>query len=341
MVEEDQNRLSDEELNALVSNHMEDDFSAAVQDPLENEQRSIRPHNLVTEDTTIGINLAAVDMITERFTRHLRLGLLEVLRTSPRVTADRVKTVRFSEYLADLKAPLSVNTMRMTGLRGTSMVVIDPNVVFASLDNFFGGFGRGIDGLPPGRMFTPTETRIINIMLEVIYSSLTEAWAPIMEISCESVSSEINPQFVQIVDENDLVIVCHLDVELSGKERGAIDVVYPFATLKPIRDVLRGRVQDSDDPSVDHAVWEKELVDATSDADLEHKVVLGEIDLTLGQFDHLKIGDILDLKKYDLARILVGDIPIFEAEVGNANGYAAARLVKALELSESDTVDES
>ena len=68
-------------------------------DPTETEQKSVRPHNLVTEDTTIGINLAAVDMITERFTRHLRLGLLEVLRTSPRVTADRVKTVKFSEYL--------------------------------------------------------------------------------------------------------------------------------------------------------------------------------------------------------------------------------------------------
>ena len=89
---------------------------------------------LVTEDTTIGINLAAVDMITERFTRHLRLGLLDVLRTSPRITADRVQTLPFSEYLKDLKAPLSVNTVRLSGLRGTSMVVIDPNVIFASLD---------------------------------------------------------------------------------------------------------------------------------------------------------------------------------------------------------------
>ena len=79
MVDEDQNRLSDEELNALVSNHEEADFTAAVLDPTEIEQKSVRPHNLVTEDTTIGINLAAVDMITERFTRHLRLGLLEVL----------------------------------------------------------------------------------------------------------------------------------------------------------------------------------------------------------------------------------------------------------------------
>ena len=328
---EDSSRLSEEELNALTFDEGFEEDSASLLDPEAALGSAVRPHNLVTEDTTIGINLAAVDMITERFTRHLRLGLMEVLRTSPRITADRVKTLPFSEYLKDLKAPLSVNTVRLSGLRGTSMVVIDPNVVFASLDNFFGGFGRGIDGLPPGRMFTPTETRIINIMLEVIFASIHEAWSPIMEINCEHIGSEINPAFVQIVDENDLVIVCHLEVELSGKERGAVDIVYPFATLKPIRDVLRGRVQDSEDPSVDHDVWARELAGAASDAELEHRVILGEVDLTLGDFNNMQPGQILDLKKFDMARVLADDIPLFEADVGTANGYAAARLLKAVE----------
>ena len=328
---EDSSRLSEEELNALTFDEGFEEDSGSLLDPEAALGSAVRPHNLVTEDTTIGINLAAVDMITERFTRHLRLGLMEVLRTSPRITADRVKTLPFSEYLKDLKAPLSVNTVRLSGLRGTSMVVIDPNVVFASLDNFFGGFGRGSDGLPPGRMFTPTETRIINIMLEVIFASIHEAWSPIMEINCEHIGSEINPAFVQIVDENDLVIVCHLEVELSGKERGAVDIVYPFATLKPIRDILRGRVQDSEDPSVDHDVWARELAGAASDAELEHRVILGEIDLTLGDFNNMQPGDILDLKKYDTARVLVDDIPLFDADVGTANGYVAARLLKAVE----------
>jgi len=332
---EDSSRLSEEELSALASDDGFEDDLGSLLDPSEVSSASVRPHNLVTEDTTIGINLAAVDMITERFTRHLRLGLLEVLRTSPRITADRVKTMTYSDYLFDLKPPLSVNTMRLSGLRGTSMVVIDPNVVFAALDNFFGGFGRGIEGLPPGRMFTPTETRIINIMLEVIFASIHEAWSPIMDIQCEPVAAEINPQFVQIVDENDLVIVCHLEVELLGKERGSIDIVYPFSTLKPIRDVLRGRVQDSEDPSVDHDIWARELAGAAADAELEHRVLLGEIEMTLGDFNKMKQGDVLDLRNFDLARVLIDDIPLFEAEVGTANGYAAARLLKAIELAES------
>jgi flagellar motor switch protein FliM len=329
---DDPNRLSEAELSALSS--AGDNAADAATSWVSDDADNAKVHSLVTEDTTIGINLAAIDMITERFTRHVRLGLLEVLRTSPRITADRVKTITFSDYLAGLKAPLSVNTVRLSGLRGTSMVIIDPNVVFAALDNFFGGFGRGIDGLPPGRMFTPTETRIINIMLDVVFSSLHEAWAPIMNIKCEHVASEINPQFVQIVDENDLVIVCHLEVELSGKERGAIDIVYPFATLKPIRDVLRGRVQDSEDPSVDHSIWAKQLAEATGDADLEATALLGEVEMTVGEFEALSEGDVLDLRKFDGARVMVGEVPLFDADVGQANGCSAVRLIKAVEISD-------
>jgi len=35
-----------------------------------------------------------------------------------------------------------------------------------------------------------------------------------------------------------------------------------------------------------------------------------------------------------MARVLVDDIPLFEAEVGTANGYAAARLLQSVELAE-------
>ena len=78
-----------------------------------------------------------------------------------------------------------------------------------------------------------------------------------------------------------------------------------------------------------------ERAGAASDAELEHRVVLGEIELTLGDFKKLQVGDLLDLRKFDLARVLVDDIPLFEAEVGTANGYTAARLLQAVELAES------
>jgi len=138
--------LSAEELSALSA--AVDDGSLSV-DTGYNLDAQVRKHDLTTEDSSLGINVASLDMINERFIRLFRLGMLEVLRTSPRINPTHTQIVRFGDYLKDLKAPLSVNITRMSPFRGYAMVVIEPTVVFSSLDSFFGGFGRGVGQFPP------------------------------------------------------------------------------------------------------------------------------------------------------------------------------------------------
>ena len=202
---EDSSRLSEEELNALASDEGFDDDSASLIDPEAALSAEIRPHNLVTEDTTIGINLAAVDMITERFTRHLRLGLLEVLRTSPRITADRVGPP-FSEYLQDLQAPLSVTRFACQGCEAHRWWSLIPTWSLPRWITFWWVWAR-YRGATPGPDVHSNRTRLSTSCLRLFsppYMNLGSHYGD----SCEHVGSEINPQFVQIVDENDLVIVC-------------------------------------------------------------------------------------------------------------------------------------
>ena len=202
--------LTSDELSALADGVK--DGSIPV-DTGFNTAARVRKHDLASENSSLGVNISAIDMINEKFIRTFRLGLLEMLRTSPRVNPTQVQIVRFGDYLKSLKAPLSVNVIRVNPLRGYSIVVIDPTVVFSSLDSFFGGFGKGVGDLPPGRLFTPTESRIINMILDVFFRSLQDAWAPVMPVEFELVSSEINPQFAQIADENDLVVLTRFEAE--------------------------------------------------------------------------------------------------------------------------------
>ena len=235
--------LTPEELEALAEGV---DAGELEVDTGFNLQARVVKHDLAAEDSTLGVNLSSIDMINERFIRMFRLGLLEVLRTSPRISPARVRIMKFGDYLPDLKPPLSVTTIRTAPLRGSSMVLIEPNIIFSALDNFFGGFGRGIGALPPGRLFTPTEARIIKMMLDQLFMSLQEAWAPLLPIEIETVSSEINPQFAQIVEENDLIILSRFEAELGDNVKGFIDIVYPYAALKPFRELLRSRLQTGD-----------------------------------------------------------------------------------------------
>jgi flagellar motor switch protein FliM len=320
------NLLTPDELAALTEGVM--DGSIPV-DTGFNTTARVKKHDLASEDSSLGVNITSIDMINERFIRTFRLGLVEMLRTSPKVNPNQVEIVRFGDYLKSLKAPLSVNVVRMNPLRGNSIVVIDPTVVFSSLDSFFGGFGKGVGNLPPGRLFTPTESRIINMILEVFFKSLKEAWSAVLPVDFELVSSEINPQFAQIADENDLVILTRFEAEGNMDAQGFIDLVYPYASLKPIRELLRSRVQSGDGNDESDKQWREELEEAVDSASLEARVLLGSIESSFGEIETMKEGDVLFFKKPDLARLLVNGLPAFDVQVGTIGAQTAVQIERA------------
>jgi len=321
------NLLTPEELSALAEGV--NDGTIPV-DTGYNTSARVKKHDLASEDSSLGVNVASIDMINERFVRLFRLGLLEMLRSSPRVSPTHVQIVRFGDYLKDLHAPLSVNVVRMNPLRGYSIVVIDPVVVFSSLDSFFGGFGRGVGQLPSGRLFTPTETRIINMILDVFFRSLKEAWSPLVEIDFELVSSEINPQFAQIADENDLVILTRFETESGPLTKGFIDLVYPYSSLKPVRDLLRSRVQTGDGNEESDNQWRDDLGNAVDSADLEMRVLLGSFEGSFKTIENMQAGDVLYFKKPDLARLLINDVPAFDVQVGALGTQTAVQIDRAV-----------
>ncbi len=317
--------LTPEELAALTETMRE--LPVAEGDGY-NTDLAVQRHDLASEDSSLGVNLVSIDMVNERFIRLFRLGMLEVLRVSPRVNPTRAQIVRFGDYLKDLRAPLSVNILRANPLRGYSMAVIEPTVVFSSLDSFFGGFGKGVGQLPPGRLFTPTETRIIKLLLQILFRSFKEAWGPLMQIDFEHVSSEINPQFAQIADENDLVVVSRFEAESPTAGSGAIDMVIPYMSLKPIRDLLRSRLQSGDGNEESDKAWHDALAHAVQDASVEAHVSLGKVDITMHQLQSLKVGDVLPFRKPDYARMFVVDKPVFDVEVGSIGTTAAVMVAQ-------------
>ncbi len=318
--------LTPDELSALAEGVM--DGSIPV-DTGFNTTARVKKHDLASEDSSLGVNITSIDMINERFIRTFRLGLVEMLRTSPKVNPNQVEIVRFGDYLKSLKAPLSVNVVRMNPLRGNSIVVIDPTVVFSSLDSFFGGFGKGVGNLPPGRLFTPTESRIINMILEVFFKSLRDAWSAVLPVEFELVSSEINPQFAQIADENDLVILTRFEAEGNLNSQGFIDLVYPYASLKPIRELLRSRVQSGDGNDESDKQWRIELEEAVDSASLEARVLLGSIESSIGEIETMKEGDVLFFKKPELAKLLVNGMPAFDVQVGSIGAQTAVQVERA------------
>jgi flagellar motor switch protein FliM len=180
-------------------------------------------------------------------------------------------------------------------------------------------------------LFTATETRIIHIILEVFFRSLKEAWGPVLEIDCEQVSSEINPQFAQIADENDLVVLSRFEAEATASGgRGFIDLVYPYATLKPMRDLLRNRVAAGDGNEESDKVWREDLAVAVGDSHIDIKVNMGHVKTTLHHLQTMKEGDMLFFKKPELAQFLANGVPSFGVNIGTRGSNVAVRIEKQI-----------
>ena len=270
--------LTEEELLAIA-----DSMTDSASDVINGSGNSLAiSHDLAREDSALGFNQSAVDLVNERFARQVRMGLIEVLRTTPKITISKVENKTFRESIQNLVAPLAISTVRMNPLRGVSLIIIDPKIIFSTLDSFFGGFGKAIDDVTATRIFTPTEDTIINLLMNIILGSLKESWAPILHVDFQRVSTEVNPAFAQIADDTDSMLVSHFDFILGDNEEGFIQIIQPFSLLKPIRDLLRSRIVTTDDENEQTMKWTRDLLGACEDISLEMSVKIAEFKLTFG-----------------------------------------------------------
>ena len=149
-------------------------------------------------------------------------------------------------------------------------------------------------------------------------------------VDFEKVSSEINPQFAQIADENDLVIVNHFDAEF-GETKGFFDIVYPYVSIKPLRELLRSRVQEVDGNDESDKKWKYDLGAALGDSRVEMQVMLGQIQTTIAGFQALAPGDVLYFKKPEFARVMINEVPAFEAQIGTSGSDMAICIEKLID----------
>ena len=99
-----------------------------------------------------------------------------------------MQIVEFGEYVPTLHLPTSLNRVRFTPLRGTGLVILDPKLVFALVDLFFGGKGR--HAKIEGREFKAVENQIIDSLLSHAFANIRAAWSHVAEQQIDKIGCE-------------------------------------------------------------------------------------------------------------------------------------------------------
>ena len=314
--------MTQEEVDALLKGVTGEEDAPAS----EEQGDGVRPYNLAKQERIVRGRMPTLEIINERFARLLRVGLFNFMRRSPEISVGPVRVIKYGEFVRNLVVPTNLNVVQAKPLRGNSLFVFEPALVFLVVDTMFGGDGR-FHSRVEGRDFTQTEQRIIRKMLQVVFDEYQKAWANVYPLTFEYVRSEMHTQFANIATPTEIVVATTFNIELSGGQT-ALHICMPYATLEPIRDLIYSTMQ-GDQMEPDRR-WVRMLSLQVQDAEVELVTNLVTTTLSIKELLRAKSGDVLPV---DIPPRVAGEVhgvPLFEASYGALNGHYALKVDRVL-----------
>ncbi len=316
-----QDILSQDEIDALL--HGVDDGAIEQDKPI--EAGGVNTYDLTSQDRIVRGRMPTLEMINERFARYTRISMFNLLRRSVDVATGGIQILKFGEYIHTLYVPTSLNMVKFRPLRGTGLIVLDAKLVYKLVDNFFGGVGR--HAKIEGREFTPTELRVVEMVLEHAFVDLHEAWKSVQKIDFELVNSEVNPSMANIVSPSEVVVVSTFHLELEGGG-GDIHITMPYSMIEPIREVLDAGVQ-SDLGETDER-WVNALRQDILEATVDIGCDIARRQISLRDIIDLKAGDVIPVDLPEQFTVTANDVPMFKARMGSHKGNLAFKVMKVI-----------
>ncbi len=324
-----QDLLSQDEIDALL--HGVDDGDIETETDL--EPGAVKTYDLTSQDRIVRGRMPTLEMINERFARYTRISMFNMLRRTADVSVGGIQIQKFGEYVHTLYVPTSLNMVKFRPLRGTALIILDAKLVFKLVDNFFGGDGR--HAKIEGREFTPTELRVVQMVLNQGFVDLAEAWKAVMPINFEYVHSEVNPSLANIVSPSEVVVVSTFHVELDGGG-GELHITMPYSMIEPIREVLDAGLQSDTDEQDER--WVKALREDVLAAKVELECDIVRREITLRDIVDLKEGDVIPVEFPDFHVLTANGVPMFRTQLGQHRGNLALKIKEFFDRSSAQNI---
>jgi flagellar motor switch protein FliM len=300
-------------------------------------QGAIRDYDLASQERIVRGRMPTMEIINERFARNIRIGLFNFIRKSPEVSIGGIKVQKYSAFLREIVVPTNFNIVSVKPLRGSGLIVCDPNLVFSVIDALFGGAGKFHTRIE-GRDFSPTEQRVIMRLIETVCAEYKKAWHGIYPLELEYQRSEMQPQFATVATPSEIVVATSFTLEI-GETTGAIHFCIPYSTLEPIRDVLYSTIQgDSSEPD---KRWITLLKAQIQSAEVDLVAELATAQATVEQLLSFKPGDFVELDLDPAIQAKVDGVPVFDCTYGTANNRYAIKIDRLISSSNQGWLGDS
>lgn len=273
--------------------------------------------------------MRALEGLHDGFARNFGASFSGYLRTIVETRVAICEQLTYNEFIRSLPTPTCFNLLNVPPLSGQMCLEISPLIIYPIIDRLLGG--HSIDTLIPQRALTNIEQRLVNRITERVLKSLSEVWSQLAPVRFELAETESNPQLVQIVAPNEVVVVVGFEIKM-GPRSGTMSLCIPFAVIEPIIHKLatqswlayseRGRQTESFD----------QIRNGLAAGPLELRAYLARTRITVKELFELSPGDLLKLDKPIDSEmfIQIDGRNKFAGRLAQARGNRVVRLTRTL-----------
>ena len=294
-------------------------------------KEKVTGYDFKTPDRVGKEQMKTLQTMHEGFGRKFAASLSAMLRAVVDVKLTSVDQLAYSEFIFGLDNPTCFNLLRAEPLEGNLILDISPSMLYPMIDRLLGGGKEPT--MTVRRPLTEIEQRLVLRITKMFLGELKHAWENVIDLDFEVMQTESNPQLIQVVPPNEVVIVLCFEVVLT-EVRGAITLCIPYNSFERISSKLNSTNwtgYSSKKQATPQTI--KQISKDIRNMKTEVKVKLAEAKMKLHEFINLRIGDVICTQKSASSPLLVSveGIPKYWGTPGKFKGYTAIQIADDIE----------
>lgn len=277
--------------------------------------------------------LPMLEIVFDKLIRLLTTAFRNLTSETVNIEIITFNSLRFGQYMNTVPSPTLITVFKALEWENFGLLIIDSSLVYAFVDNLFGGKKSIKEHKLANRNYTDIEQALVRQISDVLLNELGSSFDPITPATFAFERLESNPNFVSIARTGDAAILLQLKVEIEDRG-GKIDIVIPYSTLEPIKGLL-SQVFMGEKFGID-AEWEEILLESTYEVDIPLEAVIISTPTTILDLTKLEVGNTLIIEHEKDEDIIVKseNVQLFKGKLGKVEEKLAVNVTEFIEKSE-------